>query len=149
MKWWHFDWSSLFLGAFAKLQNTTISFVMSVYSSVCRHRAPRFPLEGFDEISYLTIFQKPIEKIQISLKSDKNNGHFLSRQYIFLSHVSQFFLEWKMFEKKNCRENETHILYSIAFFFCKSSRLWDNAEKYCRARQATDNMAHAHYKLDT
>jgi len=30
----------------------------------------------FREILYLSIFQKSIEKIQVSLKSDKNNGHF-------------------------------------------------------------------------
>jgi len=29
-------------------------------------------------------------------------------------------------------------------------RLWRNVEKYCRARQASDdNMAHAHCMLDT
>jgi hypothetical protein len=33
---------------------------------------------------------------------------------------------------------ETHILYSITFFR-KSWRLWDNVEKYGRARQATDD----------
>jgi hypothetical protein len=30
----------------------------------------------FHEILYLNIFQKSLEKIQVSLKSDKNNGYF-------------------------------------------------------------------------
>jgi hypothetical protein len=29
---------------------------------------------GFDEILYLSFFRKCVEKIQVSLKSDKNNG---------------------------------------------------------------------------
>jgi hypothetical protein len=33
---------------------------------------------------------------------------------------------------------KTHILYSVTFFW-KSCLLWDNVEKYCRARQATDD----------
>ena len=34
-------------------------------------------------------------------------------------------------------------------FFSKIVRLWDNVEKYCRARQATDdNKAHAHCMLE-
>jgi hypothetical protein len=44
---------------------------------------------------------------------------------------------------KNWRESKP-ILYAQAY------RLWDNMEKYCRARQATDeNMAHAHCMLGT
>jgi len=30
----------------------------------------------FHEIWYLSIFQKSVEKIQASLKADKNNGYF-------------------------------------------------------------------------
>jgi len=30
----------------------------------------------FREISYLNIFRKSVEKIQVSLKSDENNGYF-------------------------------------------------------------------------
>jgi len=54
-----------------------------------------------------------------------------------------------MFQTKVVEKLETHILCSITFFK-KSCRLWGNAEKYCRAGQATDdNMVHAHYMLDT
>jgi len=51
---------------------------------------------------------------------------------------------------KSCRENQnTHFVFGN-FFFRKSCRLWDDVEKHCRARQATnDNMAHAPCMLDT
>ena len=65
-----------FLGAFAKLRKAIISFVISVRSSVCPHGTTRLPLDGFDEIWYLLIFRKSVEKFQVSLKSDRNNGYF-------------------------------------------------------------------------
>jgi hypothetical protein len=39
---------------------------------------------------------------------------------------------------KIVEEIKTHILCPIIFFLQKSCRLWDNVEKYGRARQATD-----------
>ena len=35
-----------------------------------------FHWTDFHEISYLSIFRKSVEEIQVSLKSDKNNGYF-------------------------------------------------------------------------
>jgi len=44
-----------------------------------------------------------------------------------------------MVETKSVEQNKAHILCSITFFFPrKSCRLWDNVEKHCWARQATD-----------
>ena len=43
-----------------------------------------------------------------------------------------------MFETNIVEKNKTHILYSVATFR-KSCLLWENAEKYGIARQATDN----------
>jgi hypothetical protein len=41
---------------------------------------------------------------------------------------------------ESCRENQNaHFVFSNFFFFRKSCRLWDNVEKYGRARQATDD----------
>jgi hypothetical protein len=37
-----------------------------------------------------------------------------------------------------CRENEKRILCSLIFYL-KRCRLWDNEEKYGRAKQATDD----------
>jgi len=38
----------------------------------------------------LSIFRKPAEKIKVSLKFDKNNGHLREEQYIF-DHMSLIF----------------------------------------------------------
>ena len=65
-----------FLGAFAKLQNATISFVMSVRPSVCPHRVIRLPLDGFSLNLIFEFFRKCVEAIQVLLKFDKNNGLF-------------------------------------------------------------------------
>ena len=38
----------------------------------------------FNETWYLSIFRKSVEKIQVSLKSDKNSGYFIYRpEYIY------------------------------------------------------------------
>jgi hypothetical protein len=50
---------------------------------------------------------------------------------------------------KSCIENQnTHFVFSN--FFRKSCGLRDNVEKYCTARQVTDDsMAHAYRMMDT
>jgi hypothetical protein len=48
-------------------------------------------------------------------------------------------LEWEMFQTKVVKKIKTRILYSITFSQ-KSCGLWDNMEKSCRARQATDDI---------
>jgi hypothetical protein len=65
-------------------------------------------------------------------------------------YLAQFFLEWEMSWTKVVEKIRTHISSTITFRFRKSCRLWDNVEKYCRARQVTDdNMAHAQSMLDS
>jgi hypothetical protein len=50
---------------------------------------------------------------------------------------------------KSYRENQ-NLHFALSNFFRKSCRFWDNVEKYRRAGLVTDdNMAHAHYILDT
>jgi hypothetical protein len=73
-----------FLDAFAKLRKAAICFVMSVCLSVCPSVRPAVRMEqlgfywtGFHEIWHLRILGKSGEKIQVSLKSDKSNGHFI------------------------------------------------------------------------
>jgi hypothetical protein len=57
----------------------------------------------------------------------------------------------KMYQTKVVKKIKTRILNSVTFFFFrKSCPLLDNVEKYCTAGQGTDNnMAHAHYKINT
>ena len=67
----------------------------------------------------------------------------------FPSYVGEFFLEWEMFQIKVVEKIKTHILCSVSIFQ-KSCHLWDNVEKYGRAKQATDdNTEHALCMLDT
>jgi hypothetical protein len=60
-----------FLGAFPKLRKAAISYVMSVRP----HGTTGLPLDVFF-LNFLSIFKKSNEKIQVSLKSDKNNRYF-------------------------------------------------------------------------
>ena len=64
-----------FVAALAKLRKQTISFV----TSVCPHGTIRLPMTGYNEISYLRIFRKYVEKTQVSLISAKNIGYFTRR----------------------------------------------------------------------
>jgi hypothetical protein len=70
------------MDALEKSQKATITFVMSVRLpvrlSVCtEHLGSHWT--DFHEISYFNMFSKSVQKIQVSSKSDKNNGHFTRR----------------------------------------------------------------------
>jgi len=62
------------------------------------------------------------------------------KAYVHLRwYLAEFFLEWKIFHAKFVEKIKTHDLRSMTFSpLRKSCRLWDNAEKYGTARQATD-----------
>jgi len=57
----------VFLGAFAKLLNVTIGFVMCVHQSYRMEWIGSHSMD-FYEISYWTIFRESVVKIQVSLK---------------------------------------------------------------------------------
>jgi hypothetical protein len=66
----------LFLGAFEKFRKTTIYLVMSVYLFVRTEQID----SHWTNVDGIWVFKKKIvEKIQVSLKSDKNNGYFTWR----------------------------------------------------------------------
>ena len=49
----------------------------------------------FHEILYLSIFRKSVEKIQVTLKSDKNKGYSAIKLKHMFDHIySQLFLEF-------------------------------------------------------
>jgi hypothetical protein len=53
----------------------TVSFVMSVSVSVLpSHEITHYEWPDFNETGYWWIFRNSVEKIQVLLKSDKNNG---------------------------------------------------------------------------
>ena len=50
------------------------------------------------KLSNWLFFRKSVAKIQVLLKSDKNNMYFIWRRFeIFLLYLAKFFLEWEMF----------------------------------------------------
>ena len=119
-----------------------ISFVISACLSTGNNSI--HTKADFHEIWYWVIFRKSVEKIQVSLISDKNKGYFTWRPMNIFGHISlSSFLEWEMFQRKAVEKIKTRILCSVNFFSPKIVPLWDNVEKYCRAGQAThDNMPH-------
>ena len=132
-----------------KIAKSDISFVVSVHLSVrveqlCSHWT------DFYEIWYFSIFRKYVEKIQVSLKSDRVKGTLYEDQYTIMIISRSVVLRMINVFDKVVDKIKTRILCSINFSFWKSCRLWDNVEKYFRAGQATDdNVEHAHCMLDT
>jgi len=84
-----------FLGAFITSWKAIIIFHMSVCPFVHPHGTTRFPLEGSSLHFYIRLFlRKSVGIIQVSLKSDKNNGYFTGRSLdFFLSYLAKSFLE--------------------------------------------------------
>ena len=76
------------LGAFAKLRKATIRFVVFLCPSVRLHGTTRLPFGRiFIKFDIWVFFEKLSKIIQLSFKSDKNDGHFT------WTHLAQFFLE--------------------------------------------------------
>jgi len=70
------------LEALAILLKAAINFVISFCPSICpsvRMEQLSFRRTYFHENQYWRIFRKSVEKIQVSLKSYKNNGYFTWR----------------------------------------------------------------------
>ena len=117
----HWFLTQTLFGAFAKLWKATISFVMSAHPSV--RPSARLPtwnnsaptgriLMKFDS---WVVFEK-LSQNSSFIKSDKNNGHFTRRPLeIFLSYVSHFFLEWKIFQMKVVEKIKRHLMFSNVF----------------------------------
>ena len=97
-------------------------------------------------INIIIIIINYVEKFQVSLKSDKNNGNFT---FSIISRL--ILLRIKNISDKRCSDTQnTHVAFSTLFFFSKIVPFMRYVEKYCRAGQATDDsMAHAHSLLNT
>ena len=85
-----------------------------------------FHWTDFGELSYLRLFRKSVEKIQVSLKCDKNDRYFYEDVFTF---VTKFFLDWEIFLIKDVEKIKTHIICSVTFSR-KLCGLRDNVEKY-------------------
>jgi hypothetical protein len=112
-----------FLGAFAKLRKATVSFLVSVYPSVLMEHLGSHWTE-FNEIWYLSIFLKSVEKIQISLKYGKNNGYFTWRPIYIYDHISlSSYKNEKCFIKK-LQIKSKHTYCFQWFFLNKKNAVW-------------------------
>jgi hypothetical protein len=87
----------------------------------------------------ICVFFETVQKIQVSLKSDKNSGFFTWRPTYDFYHI-WLTVSWneKSFGTKVAEKIKTHFVFNN-IFFQKSYRLWDNVAQYCRAGQATDD----------
>jgi hypothetical protein len=63
----------------------------------------------FHEIRFLIFVQKSIEQIQVSLKSEKNNG-LKMKTYIHLRYFSETFWNEKCLRQKGVQYIKTQIL---------------------------------------
>ena len=114
-----------------------MSFVLFVCPPVCMEKLGSH-CTAFHEILQSNIFRKSVHKIQVSLKSDKNNEYCTWRPiYIFFITSRSVFLRLRNVSDKSFREHQdTHFMFNNFFFFRKSCLLWDNLKKYCTAGQA-------------
>ena len=88
------------------MRTATIRFVMSV-----RLEQLVSQQMDFHEIGYLNSFRKSVQKIQISLKSARNNGYF-TRTPIYIYDISLFSTENKKCFGQCFRENKnTHFTF--------------------------------------
>jgi hypothetical protein len=123
---------------------------LSVRPSICPSAWNNSAATGriFKKFDVLVFLENISKKIQASLKSGKNNGTLHEDQYRFLIISHSVLFRMRNVSEKNCRENRNNSFMFSNFF--PENRAVCEIEKYCRARQATDdNMVHAHCMLDT
>ena len=111
---------------FTKLQKVTISFITSEHPSTQNNSAPTGQIFMKSEIQNSW---KSVEEIQVWLKSDKHNRYFIWTSMHIFDNFSEFFLEWETLQKKSVEKITTRVT-----LVC---HLWDNVEKYSRARHVT------------
>ena len=121
----------------------TVSVVMSVRPSVCTEQLGSHWTD-FHEIWHLSIFRKCVLKIHVSLKPDKNIGHYKWKQYTFLVTSRSIILIIKMFQTNILEKVKTHILYSITFFFFLNRAvyeiMWKNIVELGRPQTTIQRM---------
>jgi hypothetical protein len=118
-----------------------------VMSSVRLHGTIRLPLDGFLMKFHFWVFSEKLPRIFKSHYNLTIITGTLHEDHCTFSIISRsVLLRTKNVSDKSCRESRNTPCTFNDLCFRKSSRLWDNVEKYCRVGQATDeNMAHAGY----
>ena len=111
-------------GAFKKLRKTIVSFVVSVCLSV---------------LSFVRMEQLGCHWKDFHENLTRMTGTLCDHLWIFMAASGWILLRIRNVSDKSCRESQDpHFVFSN-FFSRKSRLLWDNVEKYCTARQATDD----------
>ena len=78
----------------------------------------------FHEIKYLSIFQKSVEKIQVSLQLDKKSGYLTWKPvHILIIFCSVY--RRMMFQAKVVEKIKTHFMLNNFFFFFKNRTSYD------------------------
>ena len=71
---------------------------------------------NFDIFEYF--FKKTDQKIEVSLKSGKNNGYFTQRPPLyFCSYIAHFFLECEVLQTKVVKKKIKHTIFIQSLFF--------------------------------
>jgi hypothetical protein len=102
------------------------SLCMSVRLSVSPHGITWLLLDALSWNFIFSIFPNSVEKIQLSLKSDENNGTLHEDQYTFF--ILSLSLSLKMINVPNkaCRENQnTHFIFNYFFNRAVMIECWD------------------------
>jgi hypothetical protein len=96
----------------------------------------------------LRLFRKSVEKIQVTLKSDKIKVCFTWRRFTFMAISRWFLIGMRNISNKSCRENRnTH--FTLSDLFLKIVRLWQWGTWWSqRGHILRHNMAHTRSMLD-
>ena len=115
----------------------------------CRMKQLGSHWTDFHETSYLSIFRKFAQKIQVPLQSDKNNRHFTWRPlYIFVTKCRWILLRIKNIPDKSCTENQ-HIDFIFNTFSSENRAvyeiMWKNIVQPDRPQTTIWRMRYAYW----
>ena len=92
----------------------------------------------FHKTRYMNIFRKSVEKIQVSLKSDRNNGYFVWRPMYIYDSISLLIM--RNVSDEICRANQnTHFTFNSFFFFFFNRADYEICWNYGTAWEGTDD----------
>jgi len=95
-------------------------------------------LTYFHEIWYLNVLRKYVEKINVSLKSDKNNGYLTWRPVYIFEHIS---LSSSWNEKCFIQNQNTHFMFNTFFSKIVSFKtMWENTVQSDRPQMPIRRM---------
>jgi hypothetical protein len=143
----YFIWQTSLLKASAKSWKATTRFTTSVYRLSAWNNSATTGQIFIKCYIWGLLFGKSVEKIQVSLKPDKNSGYITWRpMYIYGSIFRWILIRMRDVSDKGCRGSQKTKFYVQQLFFSENPAVYEIMwKKYGRAGQVTgDNMAHAH-----